>query len=148
MFARVLEKLGKSWNFILTFSRTGKRLQVLENPENPWNLLYSSNKVFTICALIIVSRPVGELILKSWDREGLRWSPWKSIWVLENPWICFWKGCEPCMPQYRVRSWKTTLFGKKKINRHVVWLSRTASGEESLHKAINRIMMCESTPLG
>ena len=39
-------KPGKSWNFILTFSKTGKtwrRLQVLESPRN---LLKSSSEVF------------------------------------------------------------------------------------------------------
>ena len=75
-FAWVLEKLGKSWHFILTFSKTGKSW---EKTTSPGNLLYSSNKVFTICALRIVCRPVGELILNSWDRKGLRLSPRKLI---------------------------------------------------------------------
>ena len=53
---KVLGKDYKSWKVL----------------ESPGNLLYSSYKVFTICALRTVCRPVGELILNSWDRKGLR----------------------------------------------------------------------------
>ena len=45
-------KPGKSWNFILTFSRTG-------------NLLNTSNKVFRIYVKRNVCRLLGELISKS-----------------------------------------------------------------------------------
>ena len=83
---RVFTGPRKTWKGILFWhfprlESPGKRLKVLESPGN---MLYSSNKVFTICALRIVCRPVGELILNSWDRKGLRWSPRKLIWVLEK----------------------------------------------------------------
>ena len=39
-------KPGKSWNSALTFSKSGKSWKRLQVPENPGNLLNSSNKVF------------------------------------------------------------------------------------------------------
>ena len=41
-------KPGKSWNFTLTFSRTGKPRLKTTGPEMPGNLFNLSNKVFRI----------------------------------------------------------------------------------------------------
>ena len=41
-------KPGKSWNFTLTFSRTGKPRSKTIGPEMPGNLLNSSDKIFRI----------------------------------------------------------------------------------------------------
>ena len=55
--------------FYLTFSRTGKSWK---KTIGLGNMLNSSNKVFRIYVMGNVSRPQGELILKSWEWKGLR----------------------------------------------------------------------------
>jgi len=37
---------GKSWNFILTFSRTGKSWKINAGPGKSWKSINSCNKVF------------------------------------------------------------------------------------------------------
>ena len=58
------------------------------------NLLYSSNKVFRISVLRNACRQERELILKSWEWNGLSWNleSWKNqseFW--ESPWNLFLK---------------------------------------------------------
>ena len=82
-------------------------IRVPENLESPkillWhfprlgsseNLLYSSNKVFRISVLRNACRQERELILKSWEWNGLSWNleSWKNqseFW--ESPWNLFLK---------------------------------------------------------
>ena len=49
-------KPGKSWNFTLTFSRTGKPRSKTTGPEMPGNLFNLSNKVFRIYVIRNVRR--------------------------------------------------------------------------------------------
>ena len=37
---------GKSWNFTLAFSRTGKSWKMTTSPEKSWRSVSSNNKVF------------------------------------------------------------------------------------------------------
>lgn len=87
-----------SWNFVLTFPRTGKSWIMSIGPvfvQSLGNLFnsFTSNKVFKIYAIWNVCRPLRELIWKSWEWKGL--SKNLEIWILEkfwkNPWNLFLK---------------------------------------------------------
>lgn len=87
-----------SWNFVLTFPRTGKSWIMSIGPvfvQSLGNLFnsFTSNKVFRIYAIWNVCRPLRELIWKSWEWKGL--SQNLEIWILEkfwkNPWNLFLK---------------------------------------------------------
>ena len=54
-------KPGKSWNFIMAFSRTEKRPLVLESSEN----LLNATKKYELCR-----RQLGKLTVRSWECRG------------------------------------------------------------------------------
>jgi len=94
---------GKSWNFILTFSRTGKSWKTNAGPGKSWKSINSCKKVFFVnnCPHYYFGFLFGEGLLlhllciwETWKNLSESWrSPGK---VLEKSWkIVSEKGYEP-----------------------------------------------------